>query len=77
MMETRRLRDLRTPLRWPIRSRDAALFCCGQHRTCSACILGIVQKAANVVDEQGVEHFGDLFLVCEVEGSFKGDPVTS
>lgn len=35
----------------------------------------VVQQGVDLVDEEGVEALGDLFLVGEGEGALVGDPV--
>jgi hypothetical protein len=36
---------------------------------------GVVQQGVDLVDKEGVEALGDLFLVGEGEGTLEGDPV--
>ncbi len=38
-------------------------------------IYGVVEEGADVGDKEGIEEFGDFFLVSEGEGTFVGDPV--
>jgi hypothetical protein len=35
---------------------------------------GVVEKSSDIVNEEGIKQLGDLFLVGEFEGAFKGNP---
>lgn len=35
---------------------------------------GVVEKSSDIVNEEGIKQLGDLFLVGEFEGTFKGNP---
>lgn len=57
-----------------------ALFCLtafgSSHYLIGASLVRrVVEQSANVVDEEGIEQFGDLLLVCKVQSSLKRDPV--
>lgn len=45
-------------------------------RSCTVTAIdGVVEESADIMDEEGIEEFGDFFFVGEVEGSVVGDPV--
>lgn len=39
-----------------------------------ATIDWVVKKSADVMNEEGIEEFGDLFFIGEIESAFVGDP---
>jgi hypothetical protein len=44
------------------------------HLRCAALVRGVVQKSADIMDEERVQQLRDLLFVCEVECPFKGNP---
>jgi hypothetical protein len=66
VVQSRRLRHLAGSLSLGRCAIDAALLCRGKDGTRSTSVFWVVQEASNVMDEQRVEQFGDLFLVCEI-----------
>lgn len=43
--------------------------------TCPVLVCGVIKKGANVVNEQRVELFCDLLLVCELKRAVIGNPI--
>jgi hypothetical protein len=77
MVKSRRLlRNLAGSLSLSGRAIDTALLCRRKDGARPTGIFWIVQETANVMYEQRVEEFGDLFLVGEIESPLEGDPIS-